>query len=50
MAVITAEVEAAEIADHADDDVRVWCTGSGVAAAVVGGFCACCGAHDHDWL
>lgn len=49
MAVITAEVEATEIVDTAED-VRVWCTEIGTAAAVVGGFCECCGARGHDWL
>lgn len=36
--------------DPAVEAVRVWCTDGDVAARVVGGFCECCGARDHDWL
>lgn len=52
---LEAEVAAWTTRDQAADDTidpladcaRVWCDDSGRSAVAVGGFCECCGAHDH---
>ncbi|MHB1065214.1 MAG: hypothetical protein ACYC1Z_12130 [Georgenia sp.] len=44
MAVITTEVDTEGV-----EGPRVWCTETRMSTRLIGGFCECCGARDHDW-
>ncbi|MFD1717706.1 hypothetical protein [Georgenia deserti] len=45
MAITAAEIES-DVDPYAD--LTVWCTEVGGPAEVLDGFCATCGAHDHE--